>query len=215
MRALARSATLAEAAFPSTRRVAVLGRRVPASLLRDVALIVGFAALVAVCGRIRFYLPDNDFPGSVNPIPITLQTFAVLLTGAALGSWRGTCSLLLFYFVGMAGFSVFQGGNSGWSYVSGSATGGFLIGFIAAAFVTGFLAERGWNRSSVLWALLAGNAVLYVPGLLWLGAKEFVPWESVLSKGLYPFIPGDLLKLMMAGIVLPSAWTLVKLRDRR
>lgn len=211
----ARSTTLAEGVFAPTGRIEVMGQRIPARLLWDIALIVGFAALVAVCGRIRFYLPDNDFPGSVNPIPITMQTFAVLLTGAALGSWRGICSLLVFYFTGMAGLAVFQGGNSGWSYVSGSPTGGFLIGFIVSAYVTGFLAERGWNRAGALWALLVGNVVLYLPGLVWLGARGFVPWESVLSKGLYPFIPGDLLKLMMAGIVLPSAWALVELRNRR
>lgn len=212
---LARSTTLAEAVFAPTGPVEVMGHRIPARLLWDIALIVGFAALVAGCGRIRFYLPDNDFPGSVNPIPVTMQTFAVLLTGAALGSWRGVCSLLVFYFAGMAGLAVFQGGNGGWSYVSGSPSGGFLIGFIVSACVTGFLAERGWNRASALWALLVGNVVLYIPGLLWLGARGFLPWESVLSKGLYPFIPGDLLKLMMAGIVLPSAWALVEIRSRR
>lgn len=211
----ARSPTLAEAVFAPTGPVELPGRRIPARLLWEVALIVGFAALVALCGRIRFYLPDNEFPGSVNPIPITMQTFGVLITGAALGSWRGICSLLVFYLAGMAGLAVFQGGNSGWSYVSGSATGGFLIGFILAAYVTGFLVERGWSRSGALWALLAGNVALYLPGLLWLGAGGFVPWDSVLSKGLYPFIPGDLLKLMLAGIMLPSAWALVNLRDRR
>jgi biotin transport system substrate-specific component len=211
---LARAPTLIEAAFPSTRTLEVLGWRVSVSALRDIALILGFAALVAVCGRIRFYLPDNDFPGSVNPIPITPQTFAVLLTGAALGSWRGAASLLVFYFVGMAGLPVFQGGHSGWSYVSGSPSAGFLIGFIAASYLTGFLAERGWNRGTALWALLAGNVVLYIPGLLWLVAKSpAVSWENVLSKGLYPFIPGDLLKLMMVGIVLPSAWALINLRS--
>ena len=207
MRILARSTTLVEASLPLTGRVEVLGRQIPASLIRDVVLIVGFAALVSVCGRARFYLPDN-------PVPITMQTFGVLLTGAALGSWRGTSSLLLFYFVGMAGLPVFQGGNNGWGYVSGSSTGGYLIGFIAAAYVTGFLAERGWDRGRALWAVLAGNALIYIPGLLWLGAKGFVPWADVLSKGMYPFIPGDLLKIMMVGIVLPSAWALVKLRDR-
>ena len=216
MRVLARSATLAEAALPSPGQVEILGIRIPASAIRDVVLIVGFAGLVAACGRIRFYLPDNDFPGGVNSIPITMQTFGVLLTGAALGSWRGTSSLLLFYLAGMAGLHVFQGGNNGWGYVTTSPTAGFLIGFIAAAFVTGVLAERGWDRGRAIWAVLIGTIVLYVPGLLWLVAKSStVTWDNVLSKGLYPFIPGDLLKIMMVGIVLPSAWALVNLRDRR
>jgi biotin transport system substrate-specific component len=179
----------------------------PKDLLRDLVLIVGFAVLVALCGRARFFLPDN-------PVPITMQTFGVLMTGAALGSWRGTSSLLLFYFVGMAGLPVFQGGGNGWSYVTDSPTGGYLIGFVAAGCVTGFLAERGWSRGNSLWALLVGSVVLYIPGILWLGAKGYVPWGEVLSKGLYPFIPGDLLKMLMVGIVLPSAWTLANRRDR-
>ena len=200
MRAFAPTGTLADALWP---RMGVL----PKDLLRDLVLIVGFAVLVALCGRARFFLPDN-------PVPITMQTFGVLMTGAALGSWRGTSSLLLFYFVGMAGLPVFQGGGNGWSYVTDSPTGGYLIGFVAAGCVTGFLAERGWSRGNSLWALLAGSVVIYVPGILWLGAKGYVPWGSVLSIGLYPFILGDLLKMLMVGIVLPSAWTLANRRDR-
>ena len=200
MRAFAPTGTLADALWP---RMGVL----PKDLLRDLVLIVGFAVLVALCGRARFFLPDN-------PVPITMQTFGVLMTGAALGSWRGTSSLLLFYFVGMAGLPVFQGGGNGWSYVTDSPTGGYLIGFVAAGCVTGFLAERGWSRGNSLWALLVGSVVLYIPGILWLGAKGYVPWGEVLSKGLYPLIPGDLLKMLMVGIVLPSAWTLANRRDR-
>ena len=205
MRLAARSATLAEAAFPFPQSLTIPGTPVRAWLLRDVALVVGFAVIVALCGRARFFLPDN-------PVPVSFQTFGVLLTGAALGSRLGLASIVLFYLAGMAGAPVFQGGNNGWDYVTGSATGGYLIGFVAATFVIGFLAERGWDRRHVLWALLIGNLLIYVPGLLWLGAKDFVPWEDVLSKGLYPFVPGDVLKLMMVGIVLPFAWVAV---DRR
>ena len=207
MRLLARSDTLAEVALPYPRDATVLGTPIPAYILRDVALVVVFAAIIAFCGRARFDLPDN-------PVPVSLQTFGVLLTGAALGTRLGISSILLFYFAGMAGVPVFQDGNNGWDYVSGSPTGGYLIGFIAATSVTGFLAERGWDRRHVLWALLIGNLIIYVPGLLWLGAKGFVPWENVLSKGMYPFILGDLVKVMMVGVVLPSAWALVNLRRR-
>jgi biotin transporter BioY len=207
LRFLASSGTLAEAALPVPRETTVLGTTIPAYVLRNIALVLVFAAIVALCGRARFYLPDN-------PVPITLQTFAVLLTGASLGSRLGLASIVLFYLVGMAGVPVFQGGNNGWDYVSSSATGGYLIGFIAATYVTGFLAERGWDRRHVMWALIIGNFTIYVPGLLWLGAKDFVPWEDVLSKGMYPFIVGDLLKLMMVGIVLPAAWAVVNLRKR-
>ncbi len=201
-----RFATLADAVFPIASEVRVprilIPIRIRASLVRDIALVVGFATLVALCGRIRFYLPEN-------PVPITFQTLGVLLTGATLGSRRGLTSILLFYFVGMAGIPVFQGGNNGWHYVSTSPTAGYLIGFIAASFTVGFLAERGWDRRHVLWVFLIGNLLIYVPGLLWLGTKGYVAWESIFSKGMYPFIPGDLIKLMIAGIVLPSAWALV------
>ena len=90
-------------------------------------------------------------------------------------------------------------GNNGWDYVTTSPTGGYLIGFVAAAFVTGLLVERGLNRKGVLWALLAGTALIYIPGILWLGARGVVPWESVLSKGLYLYIPGDVLKNVDGG----------------
>ena len=207
MRLLTRSDTLAEAVIPVPKGVMILGTPIPAYVLRDVALVVAFAALVALCGRARFFLGDN-------PVPITFQTFGVLMTGAALGSRLGLASILLFYFAGMAGVDVFQGGNSGWDYVSGSATGGYLIGFIAATFVIGFLAERGWDRRDILWALLIGNLLIYVPGLLWLGAKDFVPWDDVFTKGMLPFIPGDLTKLMMVGVVVRPAWGIVNLRRR-
>jgi len=207
----ARTGTLAEAALPFPKELTVtiplVGTPVRAYILRDIALIVVFVFIIAVCGRAKFFLPDN-------PIPVSMQTFGVLLTGAALGSQRGLVTLLVFYFVGMAGLHVFQDGNNGWGYVTGSPTGGYLIGFVAAAYITGFLAERGWDRRNVLWALLIGNLVIYVPGLLWLGAKDIVPWDNVLSVGLYPFIPGDVLKLMMVGILLPSAWKVVNLRRR-
>ena len=215
MNLLARSGTLAEAILPFPGEVTVLGTPIQAHILRDVALVFLFATIIALCGRVTFYLPDNDFPGSVNPIPITLQTFAVLLTGATLGSRLGLATILLWYFAGMAGTPVFKDGGNGWEYVTNTATGGYLIGFVAATFVIGFLSERGWDRRQVMWSLLIGNLIIYVPGLLWLGAKGFVPWEHVLSKGMYPFIPGDVIKLMMVGIVLPSAWAIVNLRRRQ
>ena len=194
MQAQTRTATLAQVVFPYQG----LQR-----LLVNTGLAMAFAAVVALCAHVRFYLPEN-------PVPITLQTFAVLLTGATLGSRWGLASQLIYYFAGMAGTPVFQGGNSGWDYVSSSATGGYLIGFIVAAYVVGLLAERGWDRKRALWAILIGTVLIYVPGLLWLGAKTPVPWSQVFTTGLYPFIPGDLIKLMGASLVLPSAWALVR-----
>ena len=207
MQLLTRSSTLAEAVLPLQRGVTLPHTPIPAYILRDVALVIAFAAIIALCGRVRFFLGDN-------PVPITFQTFGVILTGAALGSRLGLASILLFYFAGMAGVHVFQGGNHGWDYVSGSPTGGYLIGFILTTCVIGFLSERRWDRRDLIWALLIGNLLLYVPGLLWLGAKGFVPWDSVFTKGMLPFIPGDLVKLMMVAVVLRPAWGIVNLRRR-
>lgn len=192
----------------------------------DIALMVGFALFVALAAQIAVRLPWT-------PVPITGQTFAVLLAGGALGSRRGAGSLIIYMLIGMAAVPVFAPqatalgldgtwgmhfilpwvGNSGlpWSI----ASGGYIVGFILAAYVTGLLAERSWDRKS--WgslAMLAGNAVLYIPGLLWL--HTFVPdWSKTMEFGLYPFIVGDLMKLYAASLVLPGAWALVnKLKGR-
>lgn len=185
----ATSITLAQTLFPSR------------SLVRHVALVLGFVALTALCARIRIYLPWT-------PVPLTGQTFAVLLSGAALGSRLGGLSQVVYLAIGLLGVPVFQGGNQGWSYVTG-ATGGYLMGFILAAYLVGALAERGWDRRHVAAAMLLGNIAIYLPGLLWLGLRGVVPWERVLPAGLYPFILGDLMKLTLAAIVLPSAWGLL------
>ena len=84
--------------------------------------------------------------------------------------------------------------------------GGYLIGFIAAVWVVGYLSQHGWNRGRVLWPMLLANLIIYLPGLLWLGAKDFVPWGNVFSKGMYPFIPGDLVKLMLAALAVGYGW---------
>jgi biotin transport system substrate-specific component len=190
------NASLLEALFPSLR--------LPQRLLASLVLV---GVLVAL-GRARFYLPEN-------PVPITFQTFGVLAMGGVLG-WRwGLFSILLYYFLGMAGLPVFQGGGNGWHYVSASPTGGYLIGFIAAVALVGFLSQRGWHHSRVLWPMLLANLAIYLPGLLWLGAYGFVPWDSVFSKGMYPFIPGDLVKLMLASIAVGFGWTVADHRRRR
>ena len=197
--------SLFDALFPS----ALLAHRLAASMALT-GILVGLA-------RARFYLPDN-------PVPITFQTFGVLLIGGVLG-WRwGLLSILVYYFLGMAGLQVFQGGapkcaelgmlQCGWNYVSDSPTGGYLIGFIAASLMVGYLSQRGWNKGRVLWPMLLGSLVIYVPGLLWLHFKDLGwPAEGELFKGgMYPFIPGDLVKLALAAIVIGFGW---KVADRR
>ncbi|HLE79974.1 MAG TPA: biotin transporter BioY [Dehalococcoidia bacterium] len=168
-------------------------------LAREVFVILGFSALVAVSAQIAIPLPFT-------PVPITGQTFAVLLAGAALGSVRGSLSLLSYVGVGALGVPVY-------TWAGGPASWGYLPGFVLAAFVVGWLAERGWDRSfwSAVLAMLAGNVVLYIPGLIWL--SRFVGAEQALPLGLLPFIPGDVIKLLLAAAVLPSAWVLVRRRE--
>ncbi|HEU0022050.1 MAG TPA: biotin transporter BioY [Dehalococcoidia bacterium] len=187
---------LADAIFPVSRR--------NVRLIRDIALIVGFTLLTALFAQI-------SIPLGFTPVPITGQTLAVMLTGAALGSRRGAAAMAL-YLVAGAWLPFFAGGASG--FVWGLATGGYLVGFIPAAYLVGFLAERGWDRRVwIILAMLLGNIVLYLPGLVQL--SFFVPEGKVLELGLYPFILGDLIKIYIAALTLPTAWWLIHWNGRR
>jgi biotin transport system substrate-specific component len=168
----------------------------------DAILIIAGALLVALFAQISIRLPFT-------PVPITGQTFAVVLVGAALGSWRGASSLLLYLILGAAGLPFYAGGEGGWKAVQG-ATGGYLVGFIVAAWVTGALAERGWDRRfrSSIAAMLTGNLVIYLFGLPWLAFALNASLSKTLELGLYPFVAGDLLKVCLAGLTLPAAWRL-------
>ena len=195
----------------STLRLAVLPR---GGIATDALLVLAGAGLVAACAQVSFHL-------GFTPVPITLQTFAVVLVGGALGAVRGTASLSLYLLVGLAGAPVYSEHKHGWSVVSGS-DGGYLVGFIVAAALVGVLAERGWDRriSSSVSAMLTGNVVIYVFGLLWLhhwlGHNGYgSSWNTTLTDGLYPFVPGDLVKLYLAAAALPGAWRLVGAARRR
>lgn len=149
------------------------------------------------------------------PVPLTMQTFAVLVIGMTLG-WRlGLATVALYLAQGAAGLPVFAGTPEkgiGLAYMMGP-TGGYLLGYLPAAALCGWLAERGWDRSVVLTALamLAGNIVIYLPGLLWLGSM--VGWDKpVLAWGMTPFLLGDLLKLGIAAAALPMLWQAVGAR---
>jgi biotin transport system substrate-specific component len=170
------------------------------ALLRGVVLAVAGTALLTVSAKIQipFY-----------PVPMTLQTFVVLAIGMAYG-WRlGGATLLLYLAEGAAGLPVFAGTPEkglGLAYMLGG-TGGYLAGFVMAAAVCGWLAERGWDRNAARTAaaMLIGNAIIYVPGLLWLGG--LYGWDKpILEWGLTPFLYGDLAKLALATAVLPLAW---------
>lgn len=170
--------------------------------LRDLLLVSAGALLVALLAQVRIPLPFT-------PVPLTGQTFAVLLVGAALGSRRGFASLSLYTLIGALGLPVFAGAASGLAYAFGP-TGGYLFGFIAAAYVTGLLAERGLERSirTSLLPFLAGTIIIYALGATWLAF--FVGAEAAIAKGILPFLPGDILKLALAAIALPAAWKFVR-----
>lgn len=175
------------------------------ALKRAVLLVLGIAAL-AIAAKIRVPLW---------PVPITMQTFAVLTIGAAYGARLGTATVAGYLLVGALGFDVFTSStaeNSGIGYMLGG-TGGYLVGFVIAAALLGLLARRGWDRSALgmAGAFLLGEVAIYLPGLLWLGhlyAAEH-GWAWVLDAGLWPFLVGEALKLALAALVLPLAWKAV------
>ena len=169
-------------------------------VIRWVLLAIGGSSFVAAASQI--YVP-------LQPVPITMQTFAVLVIGAAYG-WRlGAGTVALFLAEGAVGLPVFAGFTGGLPTLFGP-TGGYLFGFVLAAGLVGWLAERGWDRRPHMTglAMLLGNIVIYVPGLLWLA--KFVVTEEVLAAGLMPFLWGDLVKLLLAVAALPLAWKLVQ-----
>jgi biotin transport system substrate-specific component len=185
------AATLRLAVFPGS------------GLLTDVLLVLAGTGFVALAAQVKIDL-------SFTPVPITGQTFAVVLVGASLGALLGLASLGLYLFVGALGAPVYADGQHGWDVLTGP-TGGYIIGFVVAACLTGFLAQQRWDRrfSSAVAAMLTGNVVIYLFGLPWLAAKIDAGLEDTLEAGLYPFVVGDLLKLYLAGALLPLAWRFV------
>ena len=187
-------------AFAPTLTTRTLPAVKPAA--RDLLLVTAGALFVAALSQVKISLPFT-------PIPLTGQTFAVLLVGAALGARRGLGSLSLYLALGALGLPFFAGGASGLGYMSGP-TLGYLIGFVAAAALTGFLAERGLDRrvSTAVFAFLAGQAVIYLFGIAWL--TILFGFQKALLVGLVPFLFGDALKIGAAALALPAAWKLIK-----
>jgi len=149
------------------------------------------------------------------PVPMTMQTFVVLALGMAYG-WRlGAATVILYLAEGALGLPVFSGTPEkglGLAYLAGS-TGGYLFGFVLAAAACGWLAERGWDRGALTTALamLIGNVLIYIPGLLWLGS--LFGWDKpILAWGLFPFVLGDAVKVALAAVGLPLAWRFISAR---
>ena len=166
--------------------------------LTDLILIILGSLFVAAVAQITIYLPFS-------PVPITGQTFAVLLIGILLGAKRGASTLALYLAEGAVGLPVFAGASAGIAVIVGP-TGGYLVGFVAAAWLLGTLAERGWGKNllSTLGAFALGSAVIYLFGVLWLAS--FLGIDVAITAGLTPFLIGDAVKAALAAALLPSAW---------
>lgn len=207
-----------------------LGERV-ASWQRHLALIVLGSLLIVAGAYVSFNVPPIALPGVFLPenpyVPFSLQTFAVIFTGATLGFRRGVASTGIYLAMGAAGLPVFaikaDGthaagletiiASSGGQWVLGS-TGGYLVGFLLASAVAGTLAEHGWDRTlrGSIAAMLAATASIYLVGLPWLAVAAGLDLADTLRFGLWPFIPGDIVKLLAAAGLLPVGWWAVRRR---
>lgn len=186
------------------------------------ALVARQAMLVAVGVAALTLAAKVAVPMWPSPVPVTMGTFAVLGIGAAYGPRLGLVTILTYMMIGALGADVFAGSSAekhGWAYMTGG-TGGYLLGYVLATLALGLAARRGWDRSvpAMVGALLVGNALIYVPGLLWLHATVVAPSPSpdfaspvaqTLAWGFTPYLIGDAMKLALAALLLPAAWKLV------
>ena len=181
------------------------GNEGSARLVKQVVLVTLGIAALALTAKIKLFLPGN-------PVPITLTTFGVLTIGAAYGPRLGALTVFGYLFLGMLGLDVFAGSSAdkaGLTYMMGG-TGGYLVGYLLAALALGFAARKGWDRGvvSMALAMLAGSALIYVSGLLWL--YQFADgWAQTIAWGLTPFLIGDAIKLALAALLVPGLWKLI------
>ena len=170
------------------------------AVLYDAIVIICGSLILGFSSQIKVYLP-------ISPVPITGQTFAVLMLAALLGSKRGVLAIIAYLVEGILGLPVFAGGMGPATLIG--PTGGYLVGFVAVAYVVGRLAEMGWDKrvSTTVAAMLAGEIVLYAFGVCWLAIMTNI--MIALAVGLYPFIVGDILKVVLAAAVLPAGWKLL------
>lgn len=178
---------------PSNRSVA---------LVADAVLVAIGVALIAASAQFSIHLPHT-------PVPITGQTFAVLLVGGAYGATRASATLASYLVVGGLGMGVFEGHSSGWDVLKfSSATGGYLVGMLLAAALVGWLADRGWDHEWVrsLPAMILGNLVIYAFGATWLAHAFDLTARQTWDLGIKDFLIGDALKILLAAGLLPAAW---------
>ncbi len=188
---------------------AIVPRVLRPGRLATLALVVAAAAITALAAQWRIQLPFT-------PVPITGQTFAVLLTGAALGWRAGAAGQAAYIAAGTLGLPVFTDGGAGIEVIRG-ATGGYIVGFLFAAALVGWLAERGHDRR--FWGsaggFVAGSAVIYLFGVIGLMVATGWPISEAIARGVTPFLVGDLVKAAAAGVLLPGAWRLLGTGSRR
>lgn len=188
--------------IPATLPLAtlVLPADVRARIATTVFLMIAGSILIALSARLSFW-------PAFSPVPVTGQTFAVLLVGAVLGARLGAATVALYLAEGAAGLPVFAGGG-GVLYLFGH-TGGYLAGFVLAAWITGSLAERGWDRrfGTTAMAMSLGTIAIFLCGSVWLGLA--VGWPEVLALGVGPYIPGAVIKIAAAALLLPGVWRVV------
>ena len=175
------------------------------SAVRNAVLVLAGAAFVGLAAQVSIPLPFT-------PVPLTGQTFAVLLTAAALGMWRGMASMSLYAVAGLAGVPWFAGASTAFKGGALVVSFGYVLGFIAAAALVGWLAERGATRTAPRTAglMVLGNVVIYALGASWLAASIGVSLSEAISLGVTPFLVGDLLKVALAAGLFPLAWRAVE-----
>jgi biotin transport system substrate-specific component len=175
------------------------------ALVADAVLVALGVTLIALSAQVSIPLPNT-------PVPLTGQTFGVLLVGASYGAVRACATLALYLVVGGLGYGVFAAGGSGWDTLRfSSATGGYLVGMLVAAALVGALADRGWDRK-VPWALVTmvlGNVVIYAFGATWLAHALGGGASTAWNYGIKDFLVGDAIKIALAAGLLPAAWKLV------
>jgi biotin transport system substrate-specific component len=199
--------SVSQSALHRPRRV-VLADVLPGDRVRDVVLVAAFAALTGLAAQVAVKLPFT-------PVPITGQTFAVLLGGAALGWRRGLAGMVLYLAVGLTPWVPWFAEGKGGTEMLQAPSFGYILGFLAAAALVGWLAGRGWDRTPprTVLTMAAGNLVIYAFGLPWLMASLGVGLAKGLELGVTPFLAGDALKILLAAGLLPGAWALVGRRD--
>ena len=174
----------------------------PLDWTRSVSLAVVFSLLTALAAQI--VIP-------IGPVPITAQTFAVLLTGALLGSRLGAMAMIVYLVEGGLGLPFFYGGHGGIAHLFGP-TGGYLVAFPAAAFITGAFAENGWDKRflTAVAAMFVGSIVILLAGWAWFSVVMHTPMLVAFKLSVAPHIPGDIIKIVLAAAVMPTGWAVLK-----